>query len=341
MTSALTAMMRVMTFGIGLTLASAALCAQAQIVVSPEVADLSGSWISPSTNDVLERDEGPFTSDWVGMPLNAAGQALAESYAAGMLAEPERVCQLYGQWHMANSVFNLRIWPMEGGPTGQILAWKVQPTEDNGGLTIWMDGRAQPSKYAEQSRGAFTTGHWKGDMLIAYTTHMKMAPARDNGAFYSDRATMTSTFIPHGDNMLTVVYILHDPVYFTQPYIYSREYNRSVARPVNTNFPPCIVNYEGVAEGVVPFYQPASNPLIDQPMQVFHIPVYASEGGAATMYPEFRNRVRADYLKRYPSFPNKCTQYCNNSLFQGLIPPRPPAAAPRGRNGRPAARPGP
>ena len=79
MTSALTAMMRVMTFGIGLTLASAALCAQAQIVVSPEVADLSGSWISPSTNDVLERDEGPFTSDWVGMPLNAAGQALAES----------------------------------------------------------------------------------------------------------------------------------------------------------------------------------------------------------------------------------------------------------------------
>src|SRR6185437_8704387 len=88
---------RAMSCAIVLTLASAALSVRAQVVTSPEVADLSGSWVSPATNDVLERDEGPFTDDFVGMPLNAAGKALAQSYSADMLAEPERVCQLYDQ----------------------------------------------------------------------------------------------------------------------------------------------------------------------------------------------------------------------------------------------------
>jgi hypothetical protein len=304
---------RGMIFATALILAAAALPVQAQLPVA-EAADLAGSWVSPATNDVLERDEGPFTDDFVGMPLNAAGQALAQSYAAGMLAEPERVCQLYDQWHYSNSVFNIRIWPVTGGSTGEIQAWKLQPTEDNGAMTIWMDGRSPPSKYADHLRGAFTTGHWKGDMLIAQTTGMKMAPARDNGAFHSDKATMTSTFIPH-DDMLTIVYILHDPVYMTQPYIYSRAYDRSVTRPIATNFPPCIVNYEGTAEGTVPFYPPGKNPLLSQMSELFHVPEYASEGGADTMYPAFRDKLKAQYLKAYPAFPKKCTQYCTNFRF--------------------------
>jgi hypothetical protein len=323
------------TFAIALMLAAAALSVRAQVRPAPQVADLSGSWISPATNDVLERDEGPFTDDFVGMPLNAAGRALAQSYSADMLAEPERVCQLYDQWHYSNSVFNIRIWPITGGSTGDILAWKVQPTEDNGAMTIWMDGRSPPSPYADHSRGAFTTGHWKGDMLIAYTTGMKRAPARDNGAFHSDESTMMSTFIPH-DDMLTVVYVLHDPVYMTQPYVYSRAYDRSVERPVGTSFPPCIVNYEGTPEGAVPFFLPGKNDLLSQMMDFFHVPEYASEGGAETMYPEFRDRLKAQYLKLYPTFPKKCTQYCTNFRFQQPVGnlPQPPKAAAAGSKRR-------
>ncbi len=322
---------RGMTCAVALTLSLAAVSVRAQGVAAQEAADLSGSWVSPATNDVLERDEGPFTDDFVGMPLNAAGKALAASYSADMLAEPERVCQLYDQWHYSNSVFNLRIWPVTGGPTGAIQAWRLQATEDNGGMTIWMDGRSPPSEYANHLRGAFTTGYWKGDMLIATTTGMKRAPARDNGAFHSDESTMISTFIPH-DDMLTIVYVLHDPVYMTAPYVYSRAYDRSVTRPIATKYPPCIVNFEGTAEGTVPYFPPGKNPLMTQMMQFFHVPEYASAGGADTMYPEFRNRLKAQYLALYSTFPKKCTQYCTNFRFQqavGNLPQPVEGAAPK------------
>jgi hypothetical protein len=227
-----------------------------------------------------------------------------------MQSEQEHVCQAYGQFHYATGLVGgrLRISPLQGGPTDQIQAWKLEKVTDIGGMTIWMDGRPQPSKYADHSSGAFTTGYWKGNTLIAHTTGMKRAFARDNGAFYSDEATMTTTFIPHGDS-LVIIYILNDPVYFTQPYIYSRYYVRSAA-PVSTAWPPCIVNYEGLAEGEVPFFLPGKDPLLDQMMRVFHVPESASEGGADTMYPAYRNRLKAQYLKLYPTFPKRCTQYC-------------------------------
>src|SRR5579875_2179722 len=89
---------RAMSFAGMLVLLSAALpqagVAQgvAQGINQAQPSNLSGAWVSPPTDNVLERLEGPFTSDWTGMPLNAGGQALAQSYSAGMLAEPERVC---------------------------------------------------------------------------------------------------------------------------------------------------------------------------------------------------------------------------------------------------------
>ncbi|MGH8143639.1 MAG: hypothetical protein ACREU2_14125 [Steroidobacteraceae bacterium] len=323
---------RATTCAVVLILASAALLLQPQAAVAQqEPVDLSGSWVPYPNDNPLEVDEGPFTDDWTGMPLSAAGRALAQSYSASMYAEPERVCQLYGQWKYMTAPFPIRIWPVVGKSTDQIQAWRLQKTEDQGGMTIWMDGRAPPSKYLHFPRGAFTTGHWKGDTLIANTTHLKMAPARNNGGFYSDQATLTSTFIPHGD-LLVVVFILHDPVYFTQPYVYSRAFSRS-ARPASTAWPPCIVNYEGTAEGDVPFFLPGKDPLLDQMMQLFHVPVYASEGGADTMYPAYRDRLKAQYLKLYPTFPKKCTQYCTNFRFMQAVGnlPQPPAKPARGK----------
>jgi hypothetical protein len=322
-----------MTFAIGLILASAALLVRAPVVVAQE-SDSSGSWDSPATNNVLEVDEGPFTDDRTGMPLSAAGRALAQSYSAAMLAEPERTCQLYGQWKYMTFPFEVRIWPVVGGPNDEIVAWRLQKTEDQGGMTIWMDGRQPPSQYLDYHREAFTTGHWRGGTLIAHTTQMKMAPARNNGGFYSDQATLDTTFIPHGDS-LVMVFILNDPVYFTQPFIYSRAWTKA-ARPAATVWPPCTVNYEGVAEGDVPFFLPGKDPVLDQMMQVFHVPEYASEGGAETMYPAFRDKLKEQYLKLYPTFPKKCTQYCTNFLFQrpaGNIPqPVEPAPAKSGRS---------
>jgi hypothetical protein len=308
-----------------LILASAALPVRAQRGVAPEPVDLSGSWVAPLTQDVLERGTGPVLGDWTGMPLNAGGKALAQSYDAAMLAEPERVCQFYNQWHYIDGAFQLRIWPLVTGPTAGIHAWRLESTEDIGGMTIWMDGRPAPGKYARHPLGAFTTGHWVGDMLIAYTTDMKPSEMRRNGAMMSDEATLTSTFIPHGGNMLTVVFVLEDPIYLTQPYMYVRTYMKS-ARPVSTNWGPCIITNEGTPEGVVPFYLPGRNPIIGQMMKFYHIPAYASEGGAATMYPQFRDRMKTQFLKLYPTFPKTCTDVTYCTLGPAPRRPTPPAA---------------
>lgn len=305
--------LRGLTIAIALVLGCCALPLQAQV-------DLSGSWVSPNTEDVMERAAGPLPGDWTGMPLSDAGRALALSYLSGMLSEPERICQLYNQWELADGPWNLRIWSVNDPATRTVIAWVISGAESRAPMTIWMDGRPQPSEYAPHDRGGFTTGSWSGDELTAYTTHMKETQIRRNGAFNSDEATMTSTFILHGE-LLTAVYIMNDPVYLTQPYIYARSYLRS-ARPVGMDWDPCIVGYEGVNEGEVPFYLPGKNPLVDQMMQVYHIPEEASLGGAQTMYPAFRDKLKAQYLRLYGNFPKKCTLYCTTE-FRPPAPPRP------------------
>ncbi len=299
---------RGMTIAVALLLASAALPLEAQI-------DLSGSWVANGTENIMERAAGPVSGNFTGIPINAAGRALADSYNSGMLAESERICQLYNQWELADGPWNLNFSRVISPYTREIEAWKIEATESQAGLTIWMDGRAPPSKDAYHPRGAFTTGHWQGNMLVAFTTHMKSAAIRRNGVFNSDEATLTSIFIPHGDR-LEGIYSMQDPVYLTEPYTYMRPYNRS-ANPVSVKWDPCIVNYEGVKEGHVSFFLPGKNPLLTQMMQIYNIPEYASQGGADTMYPEFRDKMKAKFV-----IPPKCTLYCTTGR------PAPPAPKP-------------
>jgi hypothetical protein len=319
---------RSLSFAMALVLASVALPVGAQGTVQGEggavagpaqPAGLSGSWVAPLTEAALERNAGPIIGDWTGMPLNAAAKARAQAYAPGSLAEPENVCHFYTQWHFADTVYPLGIVPVTGGPTNEVLAWKIMPKEDIPPMMIWMDGNGPPppSKIADHSRGAYTVGHWEGNMLVARTTDMKTEMARRNGAFVSDQATMTSFFILHDSSQMTVVYILQDPLYLTQPYVYSRVYERVVGRPATFSYPPCIPTFNGVSEGQVIFHLPGQNNDLDYMMRHFHIPEYASEGGAPTMYPAFRDRLKAQYLKLYHTFPKSCTFMCSPSGSDG------------------------
>ncbi|HEX4052330.1 MAG TPA: hypothetical protein VHY19_15790 [Steroidobacteraceae bacterium] len=311
-----------MTCAMALVLAAAAAPVRAQVGIAASPVDLSGSWLAPSTQDVLERGTGPVPGDWTGMPLTAGERVLAQSYDAAMLAEPEKVCQFYNQWHYIDGAFSLRIWPIVTGPTDGIRGWRIQSVEDIGGMQIWLDGRPEPSKYARHQLGAFTTGHWVGNTLVAKTIDMKPSEMRRNGAFMSDEAILTNTFTLQGDNLLTVVAVLQDPISLTQPYIYVRSYDKTNdTRPVATSWGPCIINDEGTAEGAVPFYLPGKNPIVGQMMHFYHIPEVAARGGADTMYPEFRDKLKDQFLKIYPTFPKKCANadYCS----RGPAPPRP------------------
>ena len=154
-------------------------------------------------------------------------------------------------------------------------------------------------------RGQFrtTTGVWEGDVLTAYTTHMLTGYLRRNGAMTSDQATITTHFIRHGD-LLTLAAEVEDPVYLTEPYYITRTFVPSPT-VINSAGMPCIPGDEGVAIGTVPHYLPGQNPLLDEMMKLYHIPQEAALGGAETMYPAFRDKIKANF-----TIPPKCTRNC-------------------------------
>ena len=158
--------------------------------------DLSGSWASKNHEDAMERGAGPNPDDWAGLPFNEAGRAKALSFSQSIISMPERICWFQTQWHIAAGPFSLKIWSETDPLTGKINAWVIGGWETRAPMTIWMDGRPHPSKNAPHDQTGFTTGTWNGDVLTAYTTHIKTGYIRRNGAPSSDQATITTTFLP-------------------------------------------------------------------------------------------------------------------------------------------------
>jgi hypothetical protein len=128
-------------------------------------------------------------------------------------------------------------------------------------------------------------------MLVVKITHLKENFVRRNGLFYSDLATMDEYWIRH-DQYLSVVTILTDPVYLTEPLIRSSEYALNLNLEL-TPYPCTIADEIERPDGVVPHYFPAENPDIAE-FRVNHpeIPAEAWEGGAETTYPEYRLKIK-------------------------------------------------
>jgi hypothetical protein len=265
--------------------------------------DLSGSWTAKNHEDAMERGAGPNPADWAGLPINDAARAKALSFSQSTISMPERICWFQTQWHMAAGPFSLRMWSESDPLTGKVIAWVVGGWETKAPMTIWMDGRPHPSKNAPHDQTGFTTGTWNGDTLTAYTTHIKTGYMRRNGAASSDEATITTTFLRHGD-MMTLTLVMEDPVYLTEPYILTRSYMLTPT-PVPTAGPPCIPGDEGVESGRVPHYLPGKNPFVDEMTKIYNIPREAAMGGAETMYPEFRDKIKDKF-----TVPAPCKRNC-------------------------------
>jgi hypothetical protein len=158
-----------------------------------------------------------------------------------------------------------------------------------------MDGRPHPSPNAPHGRGGFATGTWEGDTLVVYITHMKAGLIRRNGAPNSDQAALTLRFLRHGE-ILTVLAVLDDPIYLSEPLRLSKGFERDGSTVLAVG-PPCIAGYEGGSEGKVPHYVPETNPFVDEVATLHHIPREAVIGGAATIYPEYRKKMKDAYVR--------------------------------------------
>ena len=119
--------------------------------------EITGSWAARN-HEVLAGDGFPV--DFTGIPLSDEGRTRALSYSESQLAMIERQCQGWPPFYFVQGPFGLKIWSETNPLKGNVISYTIGAWEDRPQLTIWMDGRPHPSKYAEHTRAGFTTGVW-------------------------------------------------------------------------------------------------------------------------------------------------------------------------------------
>ncbi len=253
--------------------------------------EFAGSWTRVST----ALNGGNSTPvDYTGIQLNDEGRSRGLTYSQSRLSMPERQCMGWAPSYLLRGIFAMTVWPEIDPVTGGTLAFTIGGWADRGPITIWMDGRPHPSPYAEHQRAGFATGRWEDNSLVASITHLN-ANFIEVGPPMSDEATITMRFTRRG-SLLMIVAVVDDPIYLAEPYVISAIFE-NVPQLGWAAGPPCIIADEGVSEGRVPNYLPGKNPFVDEVTQATHIPREAVLGGAETVYPEYRKKIKDEYLR--------------------------------------------
>ncbi len=258
--------------------------------------DLSGEWGVRFYEDQPDRGPGPEVGDYLGLPINAAARMRANTWEASQWTLPEWQCRPHGADYLWRSLSELRITKEINPVTREITAYHFEwlRSIDN---PVYMDGRPHPSQDAPHTWGGFATGKWEGDMLTVTITHLKESYIRRNGVARSDLATITEHLVRHGD-WLTVAAITYDPVYLTEPFITTTDFQFDPHQSLAA-YPCDVTNEVERPKGVVPHILPGTNTDIKQFSIHYGIPEDVAAGGAETMYPEYRKKLKG-VVTKYP-----------------------------------------
>ena len=266
--------------------------------------DFSGSWVPIYHEDGPERIPGPEIGDYAGLPINDAARLRADSYDADRIsAVSEYQCRQhagdYGMRGLANMRIDAEIDPL----TQRTIAFHTRINFHDAERTIYLDGRPHPPDSAPHTWGGFSTATWDGNMLSIRTTHLKAYYIRRNGVPASDKRTFTERWVRHGD-ILTVVTVIEDPVFLTERLVRSQSWALDPGQRFGSNW--CDYAAElPLGDAVVPHHLPGTNPYLKEFSEWYGIPFEATRGGAETMYPEYRQK-----LKQTWSTLDRCGRYC-------------------------------
>jgi hypothetical protein len=281
--------------------------------------DFTGVW-NGNTNaeDGPERAAGPSLVEFLGLPVNEHGRQWGLSYRPGRLSLTEHQCQVHIVHYIHRGPFAARIWEERDPITHQLIAIHQAISTYEQKRTIWMDGRPHPSPNAPHTWMGFSTGEWNGNMLTITTTHMKQGWHRRENIPSSDEVTSIEHWIRNG-NVWTHISVTEDPIFLAEPLIKSEDLTLNPNPNSFNPFWPCEYIEEGERpRGQVPHYLPGENPWVAEYAAAHNLPQEVTLGGAAQMYPEYRER-----LKKLPV-----------AVF--VDPNAPAPAAPAGRGQGPA-----
>ena len=270
--------------------------------VTPAVAqvDFSGEWAPRFWEDQPERVPGPDLGDYAGIPINDAARLRAEAWDASIQSLPEWQCRPHSADYIWRGPSNLRISkevdPVSRETTAFHAEWLRSVDR-----AIYLDGRPHPPEDALHTWAGFSTAKWDGDMLTVTVTHLKEGYLRRNGLPRSDKATLTEHWIRNGD-LLTVLEIIRDPVYLTEPLLRSTDYELNVNQQIPP-YPCGVVQEVDRDSHKVPHYLPGTNPYTTEYAIREGLPIEATRGGAETMYPDFARKMKTLPPARKPEPP--------------------------------------
>lgn len=272
--------------------------------------DVVGFWDRPAAGittfaeDANERGRGAALADYLGIPLTEEARARALAYDGALLGVPEHVCMRHPSTYSYWGPARLRI-EADLDPGFDVVAYRINGTFRRGDRTVWMDGRPRPSKYAPHTWAGFTTGEWRGSTLVTRTTHIKWGWVRRNGVPSSDQAEVI-TYYTRNENVLTITWMVYDPIYLSEPYVKSTDFVAAARGATAASFgveaqdrgseifAQCLAREEIARPDLhyVPHYLDGQNPFVGERAKKLGVPVEATLGGAETAYPEYRERLR-------------------------------------------------
>jgi len=222
-----------------IVLAPASLFAQRGAAANSRAAapiDLTGYWVSIVTEDWRYRMVTPARGDHPSVPLNAAGNALANQWDPAKDEAAGEQCRAYGAAGVMRQPGRLHVtWQddttlkidAEAGTQTRLLRFGPQPADAAGS---WQGQAAAQWELAGARGRRGGVPPPMGGNLKVVTTRMKPGYLQKNGVPYGTNAVQTEYFSrtlePNGDSWLILTAIVEDPQYLTGPFIRSTHYKR-------------------------------------------------------------------------------------------------------------------
>ena len=96
-----------------------------------------------------------------------------------------------------------------------------------------------------------------------------------------------------------MVTIVTDPVNLTEPFVRSTDYELDLHQQIPP-YPCEVVREVERGKGVVPSHLPGTNMFLAEFGERYGVPYEATRGGAETMYPDYRKKLKGVMGKRPP-----------------------------------------
>jgi len=197
--------------------------------------DLTGYWVSVVTEDWRYRMATAPKGEHPGVPLNAEGNRVANTWDPSKDEAAGEQCRAYGAAGVMRMPGRIHItWESDtalkleteaGTQTRMFVFGQQQPAQ----APSWQGLSAASWELAGRGRGRGAPPPQYGDLKVV-TTHLRPGYLQKNGVPYGENAVLTEYFAranePNGDSWLIVTHIVEDPQYLNTPFIRSTHYKK-------------------------------------------------------------------------------------------------------------------